>query len=547
MEASYYLKSSDPIPVREGKKSRKRGKAEKKGTSSESEESENDILKEIIKELNVKIDRITAQLQEHIKQTSEYKEIINEKDIKIKDNEKTINNYKLMLKAPTGGEEYDSEDEFQMDAEALCSTEPSHEHLQQNPKDPEWQIVTGRRNRHASSDTNNNNNNEEFPLLQANKNTGGEEFPKKSNDVIPTENTGLVNKVKPKASPPVIKIYNSDVKLMTVKIRDLVKHTLFSIKIINKNMIELKLNTIEDHHKVKHYLNENKINFYTYTPFDLKPFSILIRGLSSTYDVEDIKEHFELLEIQLTINRIIKLNGDRWLVQLSHDSDLKSVLSVKFFLNCRVRLERFKRGGLIQCRNCQRYGHVSSNCSMPYRCVKCSLSHGPGNCKIPKRELNIEEYVSKDQVTGTIIKRIGLPVRCVNCDSEGHVASSQSCPRRKEIKQRLDDRRAERRQAENTPAKFMSSYRTKGTTYAAAMGPNLQPSKYGRSGGAGSRSKAGELFCKIDSDCVKYLGKDIVTCMDKIGDFAEEYSRIKGASEKTRALWGLLIGLRLND
>lgn len=184
---------------------------------------------------------------------------------------------------------------------------------------------------------------------------------------------------------------------------------------------------------------------------------------------------------------------------------------------------------------------------MPYRCVKCSQSHGPGNCKVPKKELNTEEFVLKDQITGTIIKRIGLPVKCANCDKEGHVASSYLCPKRREIKKRLDERRTERSRTNVLPTRMATSFRN-GVSYANVVDNNRSeiPRNIIRNKGPGLRMRASEMFEKINADCAKYLGKDFVSCMEKIGDFAEEYSRITDGGEKTRALFGLLISMRLN-
>ncbi|XP_017481195.1 PREDICTED: RNA-directed DNA polymerase from mobile element jockey-like [Rhagoletis zephyria] len=63
-----------------------------------------------------------------------------------------------------------------------------------------------------------------------------------------------------------------------------------------------------------------------------------------------------------------------------------------------------------QCKNCQRFTHVASNCYLPYRCVKCIDTHGPGECKIPQKENNNKEHVYTDSETGQLIKKIGIPV-----------------------------------------------------------------------------------------------------------------------------------------
>lgn len=98
------------------------------------------------------------------------------------------------------------------------------------------------------------------------------------------------------------------------------------------------------------------------------------------------------------------------------------------------------------------------------------------------------------------------------------------------------------------PTKFASSFKMSGTTYANALGGNANKNTLNKSQNVrpNQRPRANEVFGRIESDCVKYLGKDIVTCMDRIGDFAEEYSSYTSGADKTRALWGLLISLRLD-
>lgn len=62
-----------------------------------------------------------------------------------------------------------------------------------------------------------------------------------------------------------------------------------------------------------------------------------------------------------------------------------------------------------QCRKCQRVGHTSSNCELDYRCVKCNVPHGPGECKIDKGETDRSKLF------------------CVNCKTYGHPASYRGC------------------------------------------------------------------------------------------------------------------------
>lgn len=103
-----------------------------------------------------------------------------------------------------------------------------------------------------------------------------------NNNNINSKNNKSVRKGK--ASPPVIKVYNCDVRNLTSKVHSVLKHKLFSLKIVNKNIINLKVDTSQDHQMAKKHYEEEKISFYTYPPSELKPYSVMIKGLSSIYD-----------------------------------------------------------------------------------------------------------------------------------------------------------------------------------------------------------------------------------------------------------------------
>jgi hypothetical protein len=100
---------------------------------------------------------------------------------------------------------------------------------------------------------------------------------------------------------------------------------------------------------------------------------------------------------------------------------------------------------LTQCRRCQRFGHAATNCKMDYRCVKCLLTHKPGECARKTRE--------------------GLP-SCVNCNAEGHTSSSPDCPvykrhleaiDRKKQQQQLDIQRQKQSLQRQQPREFAAT------------------------------------------------------------------------------------------
>lgn len=105
---------------------------------------------------------------------------------------------------------------------------------------------------------------------------------------------------------------------------------------------------------------------------------------------------------------------------MSPDSDLKSLLSIKFLLHQVVKWSRLRKT-YTQCRNCQRQGHVASNCNMKYRC-KCVDEHEPG--KWPRTELLKVAEANND---ADEINKLSQEVSCVNCGKIGHPANYKKC------------------------------------------------------------------------------------------------------------------------
>ncbi|GFV20506.1 uncharacterized protein TNCV_4142671 [Trichonephila clavipes] len=62
---------------------------------------------------------------------------------------------------------------------------------------------------------------------------------------------------------------------------------------------------------------------------------------------------------------------------------------------------------ITQCYNCNDFHHVSQNCNMKTRCLKCGQNHRTGACEI------------KEKIENPL---------CINCNTKGHMASSTECP-----------------------------------------------------------------------------------------------------------------------
>lgn len=369
-----------------------------------------------------------------------------------------------------------------------------------------------------------------FPIL---------EVPKASSSYSQVNRAAAPKKISEKASkklPPIFVCYNIDAKDIKNKMFSILKHKKFSFNIVNRNVTHISTSTLSDYTTIKLFLKESKINFYTFTPPEMKPYNFVIKKLSNVYDKEEVQAYISDLNLSITILNITKLSSG-WLVQLSRESNIDEFKNIQYILHCKVSIESFKPSGPKQCKNCQRFTHVASNCNMPYRCVKCGESHGPNNCELPPRELNVNEVVLTDPSTGGIVKRIGMPVKCVNCGTDGHTANARICPKRIEIMKRIQEKRDKSRKS-YIGLVNNGTMRTNATF--ASMFSNTNDCLY-------KENSNQNIFDSLNNDCSRIFGKNFYSCLQKVGEFSKFYVTLDNDEAKSKALFNLLVNLKLNE
>ncbi|GFR18419.1 uncharacterized protein TNCT_710411 [Trichonephila clavata] len=72
-----------------------------------------------------------------------------------------------------------------------------------------------------------------------------------------------------------------------------------------------------------------------------------------------------------------------------------------------IRVEGFENKEVTQCFTCNNFNHISENCHINPRCLKCGEAHITRDCHI-KQKLEIKY--------------------CINCQVYGHLANWQGCP-----------------------------------------------------------------------------------------------------------------------
>lgn len=236
------------------------------------------------------------------------------------------------------------------------------------------------------------------------------------------DNTRTQNNNKPVGKTniqklPPLHIHNQNIK-DTVQLVKGAKIDNFEIRRVNNNKHSLITNSIEDYEQIKNIFKEVNTNYFTFTPKDHKPKTIILKGLNEDEEVNEIKKSIENFNIkvlnvsQLKTKRSIATNNKLplYIIQCTSDTDMRQLYNIKALNYQRITWENLKKKeGIMQCHKCQRFGHAAANCNLNYRCVKCSKQHKPGECQI------------KDQVEKT-------DIHCVNCKSNGHPASFKGCP-----------------------------------------------------------------------------------------------------------------------
>ncbi|GFU36553.1 nucleic-acid-binding protein from transposon X-element [Trichonephila clavipes] len=189
---------------------------------------------------------------------------------------------------------------------------------------------------------------------------------------------------------------------------------------VNKNTgnyIKIQPATAEDQDKIKNLLIIKKADHYTIEhPTVIKA---VIKGLPSSTNVTDIETElkskgFEVEKIAQLRKFTTKSPLPLFMIQIKRSENAQDIFKLKNLIYLTVEVVPFRRRpGASQCFNCNYFNHTSKNCKMTPRCLKCEGSHKTHDC--PKTE------------------RLQT-LRCINCNEDGHLASSRQCPRFPKLK-----------------------------------------------------------------------------------------------------------------
>lgn len=211
----------------------------------------------------------------------------------------------------------------------------------------------------------------------------------------------------------------------TVKGNFSVKHT--------ANSTILFVDDRDDHNKVLKNIQEEKISYHTYTTNEDKSHALVLRGLAKGTTISDIEEDLDI-QYEIKTRSIFLMNTkNRPLYLVVTDPSLtldylnKNIRRVLY--TCITWELRRSVQQIIQCRNCQRWGHATTNCGRPPRCLKCAGEH----------------------LTRTCLKSRETAAKCANCEGE-HPANYSKCQAYLDRIERLEEKRSK-----SNPIKYVQA------------------------------------------------------------------------------------------
>lgn len=201
-----------------------------------------------------------------------------------------------------------------------------------------------------------------------------------------------------------------------------------SIRIFSKS--------VEDFRFIQRTLTTWQIAFHTFPLPEEREIKVVVSGVPADTDPLLVQEELERLGYSPTSVTLLrtreKFPVNSFLVKLRKVGPFQTIYRLTTFLYLRVQVRAFNaRPGPPQCFSCQRYGHSSSFCHLPPRCVACGGEHR-GGCQKPRE----------------------TPATCCNCAGT-HPANYRGCTAFKTAlrKQRDNDRKVNTSRQPAAPAR----------------------------------------------------------------------------------------------
>lgn len=239
-----------------------------------------------------------------------------------------------------------------------------------------------------------------------------------SNDTSVTTNNAKANPQPERTThlpPPIIVKGTKDFISLRSEFIDLIGSENFSFK-STLNNLKIQTKNPDSYRAVIHFLQDNEAEFHTYQMEENKAYRIVIRNLHPTTNTTEIRLALEEIGFQVRqvtniLHKTTKINLPIFFVDLEPSETNKDIFHVNQLLHTKVKIEEpYKRRDLVQCLNCQEYGHTKTYCAHSPRCVRCAEYHPSSTCQ----------------------KLRNLPAKCALCQGD-HPANYRGCHIHKDL------------------------------------------------------------------------------------------------------------------
>lgn len=190
--------------------------------------------------------------------------------------------------------------------------------------------------------------------------------------------------------------------------------------------------------EVTSFFDSSGKNYYTYQLKSSKGLTVVVKGIESDVDSNDVKsalvgQGFSIRSVTNIFNRN-KVPQPMFRVELEPEArklkknEVHPIYKLQYLLHRRISVdEPHKRWGPIQCQNCQEYGHTKKYCVLQTVCVVCGDLHQTTSCPVKAQEEK----------------------KCSNCGGN-HTANYRGCPVYKNLRKKLDEKIKTTRARDNT-------------------------------------------------------------------------------------------------
>lgn len=220
--------------------------------------------------------------------------------------------------------------------------------------------------------------------------------------------------------PPIYIRQQSNSELVNGLKKIVGENNFYIVDLIRGTIRETKVQATKEVHytQIVNWLDSHGKKYYTYQLKSAKGLRVVAKGIDSNVDPNEIAEDlkaqgFEVKSVHNIINKF-KNPQPMFKIELTPESSRVAkgkthpIYSLKYILNRKISVEEpYKRTTLVQCTNCQEFGHTKSYCKLTNVCVACGGLHPTSACDKDKNNPETR--------------------KCSNCNGN-HTANYRGCP-----------------------------------------------------------------------------------------------------------------------